>query len=210
MLMESTLVLASASPRRRQLLSLAGVSFHVVPSDVDEIPAAGETPEQFTERAAHIKAQAVADCLEDGIWILGADTTVAVDEHILGKPKDHQDAARMLNLLSGRDHRVLTAVELRQAGTERVFNLLARTKVSFRQLDAKIIAAYLDTGEADDKAGAYGIQGRGAMLVRSIAGSYTNVVGLPLVECTEMLQKVGLWSPNAGEKQAPAYQEVLL
>jgi len=189
------LVLASKSPRRKQLLTLAGVPFRCVPSQVGEHPIKGEKPEAFTKRAARDKADAVATQAQPGTWILGADTTVVVDDEILGKPTDRSDAARMLKLLSGREHRVLTAVVLLQAGSQAVNEHLSETVVTFRSLDENMISGYLKTGESRDKAGAYGIQGKGALLVRSIEGSYTNVVGLPLVETSEMIRQAGLWSP---------------
>ncbi|MBW1810151.1 MAG: septum formation inhibitor Maf [Deltaproteobacteria bacterium] len=189
------LVLASKSPRRHQLLTLAGVPFRSLPSHVGEHLIKGEKPEAFTRRAARNKADAVAKRVQPGTWILSADTTVVVDHEILGKPADQSDATRMLKLLSGREHRVLTAVVLLKAGSKSADEHLSETLVTFRTLDETMISGYLKTGESRDKAGAYGIQGKGALLVSSIEGSYTNVVGLPLVETSEMIRQVGLWSP---------------
>lgn len=183
------LVLASKSPRRRDLLERAGVPFSVQPSGVRERAAAGECAEDFTRRTARMKAQAVAGRLPPDTWILAADTTVVLDGNVLGKPRDEPDAARMLRLLSGRGHKVLTAVVLMQAGGDDPFELLCETGVWFRPLDAAAVQRYLATGESVDKAGAYGIQGRGAALVSSIEGSYTNVVGLPLAETIQMLEE---------------------
>lgn len=188
-------MLGSASPRRRELLSLAGVPFVAMPSSFDERILASEEPEAFTRRAAKLKAETVMQTQDPGIWVLAADTTVVVDDQILGKPTDRSDAARMLGLLSGRSHRVLTAVVLAQAGSGTVSGTMAETTVLFRDLSHDLIQGYLDTGEPLDKAGAYGIQGIGAMLVRSINGSYTNVVGLPLVETIELLEEAGVWRP---------------
>ena len=192
------LVLASASPRRRELLRLAGVPHRTETSDVDERLESGETPEAYTARAAARKAAAVADRSGSGTWVLGADTTVVVDGRVLGKPKDEDDGRRMLGLLSGRTHRVLTAVHLCQAGGGPPEALMEETQVTFRALDPAWIDGYLATGEPMDKAGAYGIQGIGAMLVRSISGSYTNVVGLPLSETVDLLARPGVWRPFAG------------
>ena len=196
------LVLASKSPRRRDLLTCAGVPFSVQPSRVSEKVAAGENAEDFTQRAARMKAQAVAGNQPPGTWVLAADTTVVLDGSILGKPRDARDAERMLWLLSGRGHRVLTAVVLTRAGDDDPLELLCETSVWFRPLDATTIQSYLSSGESLDKAGAYGIQGQGAMLVSSIEGSYTNVVGLPLAETIQMLEEAGVWQPL--KKAAPA------
>lgn len=193
---ESALVLASGSPRRRDLLTCAGVPFSVQPSGADEKIISGENAEDFTRRAARMKAQAVAGRLPPGTWILAADTTVVLDGTVLGKPKNEADAARMLRLLSGRNHKVLTAVVLTQAGGDDPLELLCETSVWFRPLDAATIGRYLSTGEPMDKAGSYGIQGRGAMLVSSIEGSYTNVVGLPLAETIQMLAEARVWRPD--------------
>ncbi len=192
---QGDLVLASASPRRRELLRLAGVPHRVVAGQVDERPRPGEAPEQFTSRAAAQKAEQVAARCPAGTWVLAADTSVVVGDQLLGKPRDRTDGRRMLRLLSGRTHRVLTAVSLTRASTSTSDSLLQETRVTFRPLDRSLIDGYLDTGEPMDKAGAYGIQGMGAMLVRSISGSYTSVVGLPLCETVDMLERAGVWRP---------------
>lgn len=193
---ESDLVLASESPRRRDLLTYAGVPFSVQPSGVEEKIISGENAEDYTRRAAWMKARAVAGGLPPGTWILAADTSVVLDGTVLGKPKNETDAEKMLRLLSGRSHRVLTAVVLTRAGSDDPLELLCETSVWFRALDAATIQRYLSTGEPMDKAGAYGIQGRGAMLVSSIEGSYTNVVGLPLAETIQMLEEARVWRPR--------------
>ena len=191
-------VLASASPRRRELLTLAGVPHRVIQSGVDERLLPGEGPEDFTQRAAAEKAEAVAQRSAAGTWVLAADTAVVVDEEILGKPLDADDARRMLARLSGRRHRVLTAVNLCRAGEGQTGALLEQTWVLFRPLSTALIEGYLATGEPMDKAGAYGIQGRGAVFVRAIEGSYTNVVGLPLCETVELLERAGVFAPYTG------------
>jgi septum formation protein len=136
-----------------------------------------------------------SSALSPGTWVLAADTSVVLDGAVLGKPEDERDAERMLRLLSGRGHKVLTAVILTQAGGEDPLELLCETSVWFRPLDTATIRRYLSTGEPMDKAGAYGIQGKGAVLVSSIEGSYTNVVGLPLAETVQMLEEARVWRP---------------
>lgn len=179
------LILASQSPRRRQLLALLTASFAVRPAAVDETPLGGEAPTRYAARVARDKAVAV-----DGRAVLAADTTVALGEDILGKPRDRADAAAMLRALSGRRHWVHTALALRCDG--RLRELTVSTAVDFAALDDGLLAFYLDSDEPWDKAGAYGIQGRAAAFVRSVHGSYSNVVGLPLVETRELLQAAGL------------------
>jgi len=188
------IVLASASPRRRELLTLAGVPHRVQPSEIDELRAPGETPAGFAERAARDKARAVARGCPAGSWVLGADTVVVADEEVLGKPRDRQDGRRMLQLLSGRTHRVITGVALVAAPTGRSESFATETAVTFRPLGEAWIEGYLDSGEPMDKAGAYGIQGLGGLLVAAIQGSYTNVVGLPLGETILLLERAGLFA----------------
>lgn len=183
------LVLASASPRRRELLAALGVDFEVRPSHVPEVPNAHETPVRFVARLAREKAAAVA---RPGEWVLGADTIVVVDAEILGKPEDAAGARRMLERLSGRAHHVLTAVALVGPGGEPRAEILADTLVEFRELAAEEIAAYVAGGEPMDKAGAYAIQGGAGKFVRRIAGSYSNVVGLPQEEVAEILDRYGI------------------
>ncbi|MHA7817729.1 MAG: Maf family protein [Pseudohaliea sp.] len=179
------LVLASQSPRRRELLALLGLPFRVQPAAVDETPRAGESPDAYVARTAADKARAVG-----GAAVLAADTAVVLDHTILGKPQDREDAAAMLRRLSGRAHSVLTAVALRRG--DREWALTVRTVVTFDRLDAARIDAYLATDEPWDKAGAYGIQGLAGAFVRSLDGSYSSVVGLPLVETRELLLAAGL------------------
>ena len=199
----SMLVLASASPRRRELLAQTGFSFEVHPAQIPEEPKPGEDPIAYVTRLAREKAQAVfteilgAPGPDSGTWestmidrqslaVLGADTTVALDNHILGKPEDPADAARMLRLLSGRTHRVITGVAVVTA--ERTEVAAEVTGVKFLTLSDEEIAAYVATGEPMDKAGAYAIQGRAARWIPRIEGDYFNVVGLPLALVSTLLE----------------------
>lgn len=180
-------VLASASPRRRELLAQLGVPFEIVTSDVPETPRPGEPPTAFARRAARDKAAEVARRCPDAL-VLAADTVVVVDGAILGKPRDRADARRMLEALAGRTHEVLTAVALRDADGH-VDDVVVRSAVQFRVLAAHEIDAYVATDEPYDKAGAYAIQGRARHFVVQVQGSYTNVVGLPMDEVRELLRR---------------------
>jgi septum formation protein len=180
-------VLASASPRRRELLTLLGLAFAVAPTDVDESWRNGEAPEVHAERLAREKALAGR---RDGALTIGADTIVVLDGDILGKPADRTEAAAMLQRLSGRDHVVHTAIAVAYAG--RIASAVVSTRVWFRTLAGSTIAAYLATGEPMDKAGAYGIQGFGAVIVERIEGDYFTVMGLGLARLVDLLGEVGL------------------
>jgi septum formation protein len=205
----SRLVLASASPRRRELLAQAGFVFDVIPAHIPEEPREGEDPEAYVMRLAREKARAVFDGLgaekqgqrdrgtegqrdrgtegqRDGIVVLGADTTVTLDRHILEKPRDAEDAKRMLRMLSGKTHRVITGVALVDARGSQV--AAETTAVWFAELTEDEIAEYVASGEPMDKAGAYGIQGRAAKWIPRIEGCYFNVVGLPLALVAGMLK----------------------
>ncbi len=186
-----TLILASASPRRRELLAQAGYVFEVRPAHVNEDVKAGEDPIAYVVRLAREKAQAVFDTAGDPkTVVLGADTTVTLDGHILGKPENADDAARMLRLLSGRTHRVMTGVAVVTAkGAEVAAEV---TGVRFLTLSDAEIAAYIATGEPMDKAGAYGIQGMAAKWIPRVEGCYFNVVGLPLALVNMMLEATGV------------------
>jgi septum formation protein len=185
------LILASASPRRRELLTQLGVSYLCHPADIDETPEAGETPEDYVRRMAQEKAAAVAAGYPAPKYaVLAADTTVVLDDDILGKPRDHFHGLAILARLSGRQHSVLTAVCLHSASGLRCE--LVETRVEFAQLSREICEAYLATEEPWDKAGGYGIQGLGGALVRAIHGSYSNVVGLPLCETWQLLASHGI------------------
>lgn len=184
------LILASASPRRQELLRSAGVPIKVFPSRADEEFRPGEKPEDYALRLAGEKAKEVSG-KHPGRWVLGADTVVVVGGRVLGKPKDPGEAERMLRLLSGRRHRVVTGYCLVKRPGRKKKEGIVSTKVSFKELAPGEIRWYIATGEPFDKAGAYAIQGRGAFLVRRIEGSYTNVVGLPLGEVLEALREFG-------------------
>jgi septum formation protein len=181
--------LASASPRRRQLLDLIGVAHVVTPADIDETPLAGEAAGEYVMRVAREKAEAVWARHAD-LPVLAADTTVVADGEILGKPESAADAHAMLMKLSGRAHFVHTGIALRTAHGIEVD--ISSTDVEFAPLNADMIRAYWDSGEPQGKAGAYAIQGLGAVFVREIAGSYTGVMGLPLFETAQMLQYAGI------------------
>ncbi len=196
-----TLVLASASPRRRELLTQAGYIFSVHPAHIPEDPLPNEDPIAYVTRLARQKAEAVYQQLIDPTYgpesateqnlplaVLGADTTVTLDGTILGKPEDEADAARMLNLLSGRSHRVITGVAVATAG--RVEVAAEVTAVRFLTISSQEIAAYVSSGEPMDKAGAYAIQGQAARWIPRIEGCYFNVVGLPLALVATMLEPV--------------------
>jgi septum formation protein len=180
-------VLASASPRRRELLALLGLAFDVRPTDVDETWRNGEAPAAHAERLAREKAAAAAS---SGAAVVGADTIVVTDGEILGKPRDAAEAREMLRRLAGRDHEVFTGVAVAYGGA--LASGVGRTVVRFRPLDEAVIAEYVATGEPLDKAGAYGIQGFGAVLVERIDGDYFTVMGLGLGLMVELLARVGL------------------
>jgi septum formation protein len=186
-----TVILASRSPRRIELLGQLGVALEVVPADIDETPLTGELPVRYVERLAREKAGVIAASRE-GI-VLGADTTIDIDNEILGQPVDEYDAARMLRRLSGRTHRVHTGVAVILKGT--VQSVVTTTLVTFVPVTDEILGWYLETKEWQGKAGAYAIQGLGATLVDRIQGSYSNVVGLPLRETAQLL---GVEPPNEG------------
>jgi septum formation protein len=186
------LVLASASPRRLDLLRQAGVEpDRVFSADIDEAPAAQETPRQLALRLAVEKAKAVD---EPGSYVIGADTVVALGRRIFGKPADEADARRMLGLLSGRAHRVLTGVAVR-APDGRIASRLSETRLRWKRLTAAEIDAFLQTGEWRGVAGGYRIQGRAAAFTLELQGSYSGVVGLPLYETLALLEGQG-WRPR--------------
>lgn len=190
--MEHRVILASNSPRRRELLEQIGMTFTVAPADVDESALPGESPEAYAIRVALNKARCAAERAGEGI-VIAADTIVVVGDAILGKPADACDAEDMLALLAGKEHRVVTALVVMDAATGRSATRISVTKVWFRDLSDREIEAYVATGEPLDKAGAYGIQERGALLVEKIEGCYSNVVGLPLSLLGEMLREFGVY-----------------
>ncbi len=183
------ILLASASPRRLELLAAAGLTCDVDPVDVDESRLTDESPAEYVERVAWLKAEAGA-ARHPGRVVIGADTAVVLGETIFGKPKDAADAVRMLTALAGRAHEVLTGVAVVAAGSRS--SAVERTTVWFDSLTAEQIEAYVRTGEPMDKAGAYAIQGRASRFIPRIEGSYTNVVGLPVATVASLLAAIGV------------------
>jgi septum formation protein len=188
---DSSIVLASASPRRAELLASAGIAFKVVPGDIDETPLPDEDPVAHVLRLAEGKAREVASRV-DGRFFIGADTIVLCDREIMGKPRDAEDAKRMLRKLSGRAHQVITGYAVIDKKASRTISRTVSTVVVFKELTEEEIDAYVLTGCPMDKAGAYAIQGGAAYMVERIDGSYTNVVGLPLCEVVGSLRGFGL------------------
>ncbi len=196
-----TLTLASASPRRKELLASLHSNFTVLAVDIEEIPFLHETPLQYVNRLALEKASAGLARLTHGhanSWVLGADTIVVSDAAILEKPQDYADFSRMMTMLSGRSHKVITAVCLTNPNA--TFTECVVTKVNFRPLSESDIYGYWQTGEPKDKAGGYGIQGIAARFVQSISGSYSAVVGLPLCETEALLKRAGFACPMVLER----------
>ena len=183
------LILASASPRRQELLRNAGISFEVQPANINEDPLPNEKPKECAERLAREKAQAIARQRPKDV-VLGADTIVVIDEQILGKPTDAADAARMLRLLSARTHQVITGVCLVVDGRCSVAS--ETTSVKMSEISADEISDYVATGEPMDKAGAYAIQGIASRWIPRIEGDYSNVVGLPVARVWQMLREGGI------------------
>lgn len=192
------LVLASASPRRRELLKQIGVRFLVEAADIDESVHEGESPRQYTIRVACAKAREVCARLGTALPVLGADTAVILDDRILGKPADRRDAAHMLGRLSGRTHQVYSAVAV-ACGTAAIHHRLSITAVTFAELEPDWIEEYIDTGDPMDKAGAYGVQGRAAERIARIEGSFSGVMGLPLYETSQLLDRVKCYSRTGSE-----------
>ena len=189
--MDKQLVLASSSPRRKELLSFLGVDFIVSVPDVDESLIIGEKVEEYVQRVASQKVLAV-----EGFVVLGADTCVVLEDQIYGKPVDLDNAEFMLRALSGKVHQVVSGVAVRTG--DQLAVTVVRTDVEFVSLDQRLIDWYLGLGESLDKAGSYALQGAGASLVKAISGSHSNVIGLPLVETASLLTQAGvdLMSPN--------------
>ena len=185
------LVLASASPRRRELLSAIGLDFEVVPSRIVEQRGEDETPEVYVLRLSQEKAEEVSAKRQDS-WVIGADTTVFIDNAILEKPTDEADAARMLRLIAAREHTVFTGVTLIGPSARYRESRVVSTRVTIIGLTDEEITWYVSTGEPMDKAGAYAVQGIGAMFISSINGNYTNVVGLPLSVLFDMMRRAGI------------------
>jgi septum formation protein len=183
--------LASSSPRRRELLSQIGVSFQALSPDIPEQPLPDESPEAYVRRLALEKAAAGLALADGPAIVIGSDTSVVLDDDILGKPRDQADGLAMLARLSGRGHRVLTAVAMMDETGRRV-SRLSVSEVVFRNLGTEECLAYWQSGEPADKAGGYAIQGRGAMFIEHLSGSYSGVMGLPLFETAELLQGFGV------------------
>ncbi len=188
--MSPKLVLASGSPRRKDLLREAGFAFSIEVPTIDETEHDGETPEAYTERVARAKASAVASGLPDGLCVLGADTVVVLDGETLTKPVDEGDAATMLLRLAGREHRVLTGFALLLGAAE--FCGIEESRVRMRHVDPEEARSYAATGEPLDKAGAYALQGEGGRFVESVQGSRSNVIGLPLERIHPLLGRLGV------------------
>ena len=184
-----TVILASQSPRRRELLTLVGIPHLVRPADIDEAYLAGEDAAAHAQRLAREKARAVAEGAPEAL-VIGSDTIVVLDGDVLGKPRDEAHAASMLARLAGRRHTVMTAVAVRWRGEER--SAVEQVEVSMGPLTRAQIGAYIATGEPMDKAGAYGIQGYGATIVERVEGDYFSVMGLPLYRLVRLLRELGL------------------
>lgn len=182
------LILASASPRRHDLLQQLGVDFEIIVADIEEIPTAGEQPGEFVLRMAREKALEVLCREKRGLPVLGSDTAVILDGTILGKPFDRTDAVRMLEALSGKTHEVFSAVAV-AIGENEVLEALNITRVTFADLEPAWIEAYCDTGDPMDKAGAYGVQNKAGEKISRIEGSFYGVMGLPLYETAELLKR---------------------
>jgi len=201
----SSLILASKSPRRRSLLEQAGLEFSVIPSNFKENSLSLSSPESYVRRLAEAKAKDISQKYPDS-WIIGADTIVFIDNAMLGKPGTRPEAREMLRRLSGKTHQVLTGYCICCQAMDRLFSETIITDVCFKELTKLQIDWYIDSGEPFDKAGAYAIQGIGTFLVKRIHGSYTNVVGLPICEVLEFLLNEGVVeltteTPEAGKQQ---------
>jgi septum formation protein len=191
------LILASASPRRAEILHDAGIPFTVLSSAVDETPFVGESPHDLVQRLAAAKAELAAARTVGPAIVLAADTVVALEEHVLGKPRSAEDARKMLQQLSGRTHSVLTGVALIRLPDGERASFVESTLVHFAQLSDEEIDRYLDTDEPFDKAGSYAIQGRAGRYIPRIEGCYFNVVGLPLSRVTQALTQLGWMEENS-------------
>ncbi|HSJ31758.1 MAG TPA: nucleoside triphosphate pyrophosphatase [Longimicrobiales bacterium] len=199
------IILASQSPRRADLLRMLGLTFETMPADIDETYRAGEQPAPHAERLARGKTRTIAARVPDAV-IIGSDTVVVVDGEVLGKPRDHDEAVRMLMRLQGREHEVATGIAVCVQGTLR--SAVERVRVRFRPFNVVLASAYAATGEPMDKAGAYGIQGFGATLVEKIEGDFFAVMGLPICRMIELLESAGLTYDFGGLKWAgPGFQE---
>ena len=192
MTIEKEFILASASRRRRDLLKYIGIPFKAVPSRVVEIVQEGETPEEHVLRLSEEKAEEVAENFPDH-WVIGADTIVLAEHMILGKPRNRNEAQRMLQILQGKSHEVYTGLCVMKAAEKKMAKRIVKTRVHFKTLTDREIEWYMRTGEPFDKAGGYAIQGLGGLLIREIEGSYTNVVGLPASDLVDVLGELEAW-----------------
>ncbi|MBV9773275.1 MAG: septum formation inhibitor Maf [Gemmatimonadetes bacterium] len=183
-----TLILASQSPRRAELIGRLGLAFETIPADIDESRHDGESPDAHAQRLAREKAQAIAARRPEAL-VVGSDTIVVVDGDVLGKPRDHAQAVEMLMRLSGREHEVHTGIAVARGG--RVESGMERVRVRFRALDLETCEEYVATGEPMDKAGAYGIQGFGSAIVECIEGDYFAVMGLPVLRMLRLIERFG-------------------
>jgi septum formation protein len=190
---DKEVILASASRRRQDLLQKLGLPFTAIPSRVEETPSEGESPEEHVLRLCEEKAREVGQHHPEH-WVIGADTIVLLEGGILGKPRNRKEAQWMLQGLQGKAHEVFTGLCILRVTDGQMMKKAVRTVVHFRALSDEETAWYLRTGEPFDKAGGYAIQGYGGVLIRSIEGSYTNVVGLPVTELVEMLRDMGAWN----------------
>jgi septum formation protein len=185
----ATFILASASPRRRELLRSVGLKFKTIPAHVDEDYIKGESPKQHVRRLAQEKALLISQKYPRA-WVLGADTIVVIDGLILGKPKNKTQAKEMLKKLSGREHKVFTGFAVTQIASKVSHSDVVQSTVKFKKISAAELDWYIACDEPYDKAGGYAVQGKGAYFIKSIRGSYTNVIGLPLCEVLETLKKL--------------------
>ena len=197
--MDRKIILASSSPRRKELLKSVGVQFEVIHPESDESLLGSENPRDYVSRLASEKAISVSENCDGDFFVIGADTIVVVDDEILGKPLNEEDARAMLSRISGREHHVLTAFSITKPKDTLLHSQVVDTKVRVKTLEPEEIEGYIKSEEPMDKAGAYGIQGIGAFMIRGIEGSYTNVVGLPLVEVLEALKKLGAFELFSGD-----------
>lgn len=188
--LSTPLILASASPRRKELLRSVGLKFKTLPAHVDETGLAGESPRAHVQRLSRDKAQVIAAQYPKAI-VLGADTIVVIDDSILGKPKNKKQAREMLTRLSGRTHFVFTGFTLTSASAGLLKTRVVRSAVTFKTISPQELTWYVESDEPYDKAGGYAAQGKGASFIRAIRGSHTNVIGLPLCETLDALQNLG-------------------
>ena len=196
--MSGRFILASASPRRIELLSLLGLRFEIMPSHVDEAFVAGETPEEHVLRLSEAKAM-TASVLHPDAWVMGADTIVIINGEVLGKPRTPDEAKEMLSKLSGRVHTVFTGFTVTRKSAHILIRNAIESSVRFREISEDEMMWYIRSEEPYDKAGGYAVQGMGAFFIKEIHGSYTNVMGLPLCEVVDVLKSIGAIGFTGGE-----------